>query len=167
MVPEGTYAVAADPNLYHYAFFCPCQNPGYGQASCDCPPAERRCNPSDFKLYMNGSVQPTVAWRQTVYGLTVGQQYQVEVELDNLIPNDIQSADPYIRVLLDGTQTAFDIPAPECPDGPVKVSGWFVATAPSVVLTLVNLSLAASGNDFSLDNIALRQCQPVAPPAVP
>jgi len=159
LCPEFTYVVAADPNLYHQNFWCPCTTATAANTSgCNCQPSERVCNPLDLKMFVNGRTQQAIVWRQTLNNLSVGTFYEFQAEVDNLIEGSQNLLDPYLRVTVDGVALDADIALPECPDAPQIMRCYFQAQNQTAVVALINLSTGAVGNDFSVDNIGVRGC---------
>lgn len=159
LYPEYVYTIASNPNVYHAAFWCPCTTANAGNTTgCGCAPADRVCNPADHWMYVNGRTTPSIIWQQNITGLTVGAYYQFSALVDNLIEGGTNIFDPFLRVLVNGSPLDVDLAVPECPDVPQTWTCGFQATTSTITLSIINLSTAAAGNDFAIDDITLRQC---------
>lgn len=159
LYPEFVYTIATNPNLFHAAFWCPCTTANAGNPTgCNCAPADRVCDPTDNWMYVNGRTTPSTIWQQNITGLTIGAYYQFTALVDNLLEGGVDLFDPFLRVLVNGVPLDVDLSIPECPDIPQTWTCGFQATTANITLSIVNLSTAAAGNDFAIDDIALRQC---------
>jgi len=140
---EGQFAVGADAFEYHPRFF------GHGAGGS-----------GDNFMIVNGYAgepQPVV-WQQTITGIVPGQLYYLSAWARSL--NDVGN-NANLKFSINDVQVG--VPTGPLPDGPVDNDSqisWttfyaqWTATATTAVLKVVDLTTAASGNDFGLDNIS-------------
>ncbi|GAB1454299.1 hypothetical protein MASR2M47_43550 [Draconibacterium sp.] len=140
---EGEFSVGEDASEYHTNFF------GIGSGGT-----------GDNFMIVNGYAgeQQPVIWQQAISGLVVGQTYYLSAWAKSL-----NTVGNYANLKFSINDVQIGLPTGPLPDGPSgndSPVSWttfyaeWTATATSAVLKVVDLTTAASGNDFGLDNIS-------------
>jgi gliding motility-associated-like protein len=143
MGPEGLFAIGSDANKYHWDFF------GSG-----------RSGAGDNFLIVNGypgAPQPII-WSDTITGLKLGSLYYFSAWARSL--ND---AGFYANLKFSINDSQIGVPTGPLPAGPadnngqmtwMKFYGVWTANSTTAVLSIIDLTTDADGNDFGLDDIS-------------
>ena len=141
LVPEGYYGVGASANNYHSAFYGTDHTSGSGKF-----------------MIINGTITPDqIVWSQNGISVLPNTNYYFSAYGLTLVPGN----NAILRFSINGVQVGSTA---TLPDGYTSTSGpynwvrfygiWNSGSATTADLSIVNLQLAAGGNDFGLDDIS-------------
>ena len=146
--PEGTYTVATNANGYHSNFW---GNKDHTSGS------------GNFMI-VNGSVNTLNIWQQTVTVQPNTNYYF------SAWAYSINKVGPFadLRFRVNGTQVGTIQSLPAGPGSNTEAFAWYnffgtwnSGSATSAVINIVNLEVAAGGNDFAIDDISFATLAPV------
>ena len=148
LYPEGTYGVGADANQYHNAFNGTDHTSGSGNF-----------------MIINGKVTADqIVWSQNNIAVTANTTYYFSAWGLTIVSGN----NAILRFSINGTQVGTTISLPDGytnPSGPfnwVRFFGtWNSGASTTANLSIVNLQLAAGGNDFGLDDISFSNLPPL------
>ncbi|WP_180754447.1 Ig-like domain-containing protein [Hymenobacter sp. DG01] len=147
--PEGLYAVGTSASDYHGNFI---QN-GRGGAT-------------DNFLMINGSNTIKKLYSQTI-AVEPNKYYSFSAYVNNIIKGSTATTadDPVFGFVINGASTSGITSIPEDPDTWVKLDDiWFSGNNTTATFEIVNVSIAAGGNDMGIDDVYFGTCNeaPVA-----
>ena len=148
LYPEGYYAVGADANQYHNAFNGTDHTSGNGNF-----------------MIINGTVTADqIVWSQNNIAVTPNTTYYFSAWGLTLVAGN----NAILRFSINGTQVGSSV---NLPDGYTNTTGpftwvrffgtWNSGSSTIANLSIVNLQLAAGGNDFGLDDISFSNLPPL------
>jgi hypothetical protein len=143
LFPSGVYTVATNPRAVHNLF---------------CSFGDHTSGTGKMLIANGGSSQSTV-WSRSISGLVVGRQYRMRLYAASAYP--LSPAQLQFRV--NGTALAptltLSINGGACPGSAVwqGLETTFTAPATTATIAIVNLTTAASGNDFAIDDVEVLQ----------
>jgi len=138
--PEGTYAVGANPSLYHELWY------SFGDHTTG----------NGSMLIVNGSVMPDMIVWSTTVGVTPNTQYDLSAWMASVYP--VSPASLAFSFSINGAPL----------NGPFSLSStpglwqefrasWYSGSQSTATLSMRDLNMAGQGNDFALDDIWLNE----------
>lgn len=150
LVPEGLYAVGASAANFHGNF---------AQTGAD--------GATDNFLMINGSNTIKKLYSQTVT-VEPNKYYNFSAQVNNILAGVTQTTDddPVFGFVINGASTSAITSIPENPDTWQVLSDiWFSGNNTTATFEIVNVSIAAGGNDMGIDNVYFGTCNE-APTAI-
>lgn len=141
---EGIYSVGATPSLVNGSWTNPS---GIAGAPVSNSPA-----PAGNMLFVNGSSSPTTVWSETIGALTANTNYLFSGYLASLF-----NVSPAVLTITAGPTTLFSgLVAPATAGSWAGFQTEFNSGVnTSLTFSIVNTNIAAQGNDFAIDSLAL------------
>ncbi|MEI8049026.1 MAG: hypothetical protein WCI92_16710, partial [Bacteroidota bacterium] len=145
LVPEGRYAVVADPHSVHANY-----------SSC----ADHTDPPGTLQMVVNGSIVAGVTvWSQTV-NISAGTDYQFTYWVQSVVALNPSQLQLFINGIAAGP--IYTALLPTC-QWKQFIYNWNSGSSTTAFLDLQNQNTIASGNDFALDDIAFKPVCTAAP----
>jgi uncharacterized repeat protein (TIGR01451 family) len=147
LFPEGTYTIDPNPRSNHSSF------DSFGDHTTG----------SGRMLIANGRSVVNSVWSRTISGLVLGRVYSLRLSASSAVP----FGPAQLQFRVGGIPLAPTLTLPLSPGSWSTLSASFAATGASAVVSVVDLSTAASGNDFVIDDIELHGDAVLPPPDPP
>ncbi|UOQ79041.1 Ig-like domain-containing protein [Hymenobacter sp. 5516J-16] len=144
LTPENTYAIGPDASKYHGTF----RGNGRGGAA-------------DNFLMINATSAIRTLYTQT-FKVQPNRYYTFSAFFNNLIPANMNIADPIVGFVINGESTSGTITVPESPDQWVQYSDvWYSGNSTTATFEIRNLTLDLQGNDIGIDDLYFGTCNAV------